>query len=231
MSHTNANLYDRINFVPDWYTQQVRRRRGVERQVVLMVVLLAGMLALWAVTKQQRDGLRLQATALQGQLDAARGQLTEVSKLQQVEQLLSRQLRVYDQIARPIGFHQINSALAALTPEPVFLKDLEAKVATVRETINVPGQTDSSGRPVTRVESHERVNIIVRGTAPSNVEIANYVGRLAGSSLFRDVKMMHSRQVTMDDAITRQFEIHMQVPLDRDYRVELADQEVAHAGE
>jgi Tfp pilus assembly protein PilN len=226
-----TELYDRINFLPQWYADQQRRRRMIERQAALGVLLVAGMVALWVLTDRQRDDLRLHRDSLATQVLAAETQLTEVAKLQKAEQALSTQLRVFDQLARPITFHQVGSALGTLTPESVFLSRLEAKTSTIQQRVAIHPAPDEVGAPTSKIINKEVILITLRGSAPSNVEIANYVGRLAGSNLFRNVKMMNSRQVIVEDAVTRQFEIQMQIPLDREYRVEAGVQEVAHAGE
>lgn len=226
-----AGTYEDINFLPQWYLRQQSRRRSVERQAILLVLLVAGLVALWSITHNQHSALRMHQEALQAQVIATQGQLTEVSKLQTARNELSRQLRIYRELARPIAFHQINSTLAALTPETVYLDKLSITTAMVQRKLAIkseptPGRT---GKPEPVIERTPVVAIMVTGTAPSDVEIANYVGRLAGSNLFREVKMVRSRKGEVNDAVTREFEIHMQVPLDRDYRVERINEGVARA--
>jgi hypothetical protein len=65
------------------------------------------------------------------------------------------------------------------------------------------------------------------GLAPSDVEVADFVGRLSDSPLFTSVKMGYSRAAQAGKLRARQFSIDLEVPLDREYRP--AGKEVADA--
>lgn len=83
--------------------------------------------------------------------------------------------------------------------------------------------------------SDEALLIEFSGLAPNDVEVANLVGALSDNPAFSGVKMLYSRSVTTRGVIGREFRMEMQVPLDRDYRLDgdgrkAKTQEVAHAG-
>lgn len=223
-------IYEQINFLPHWYVERIDQRRWAERRIMIVLVLIAICGSVWIVTHSQRLELDRQLSALQSQVIAAEGKLTEVTKLQKAERELERSLRIYRQLARPICFHDVNATLGALTPENVFLNDLNARVTKIEQRIPVPGEKDRFGKPRVRMEHSEILLIELRGVAPSNLQIANYVGQLAGSNLFRDVKMIKSREEEQRGVSVRQFEIQMQVPLDRAYRLDASKDEVANAG-
>jgi len=222
-----AILHHDVNFVPEWYVAQRQRRASLRRQAMLMIVMLAGMGVLFGLTRQKVVGLKQYHQSLTAQLNAAEFQLTEVAKLQQARASLSDQMKIYREIARPLTHGQMISTLAALTPESVFLSGVngETRIEERRRVIPAGGE---NGRDKTVIDRVETIFVDLEGVAPSNVEIANYIGRLAGSNLFRNVKMEFSRSGEIDDALTREFRISMEVPLDRPY-IFNAPQEVADA--
>jgi len=226
---TVRGLYDEINFLPEWYVRAGRRRVQRDRMITLAVTMAIVMATVIALTRNQRQQLELYHDALQQQITAAEGQLTEVSKLQNARAELLRQVKVYRQLARSIDVRNINAAITALTPDAVCLTRLNMESETRQRRRPDPEKSRAEDRTVYVNEKYEVYDIRLQGVAPSDVEIANYVGKLAASGLFRNVQMAHSRQGRIGNALTRRFLIHMTVPLDRKYRMIADAQEVADA--
>jgi len=222
-----AAVYQHINFVPDWYVAQRQRRASVRRQTMLIAIMLVGMGTLFGLTRQKVVDLQHYHQTLDTQLNAAEFQLTEVAKLQHARAALSEQLKIYHEIARPLTYGQVIATIAALTPEPVFLVGIAGETKKTEKRRVIPGGGEN-GRDKTVVDTTETVEVKLEGVAPSNVEIANYIGRLAGSNLFRNVKMEYSRAGQVGKALTREFRVTMEVPLDRPYIFETPE-EVADA--
>ncbi len=218
--------YDQVNFLPDWYVQHERRRIQSHRLITVLAMLMLVAATLVGLTYKQRNQLQNYHAALQQQIAAAEGQLTEVSKLQNARTELVRQVKTYRRLARPLNVSQVNEAITALAPESVYLTQLRLGTANRQKRVAVPGQVDANGKPVYVDESYGLYQIVIQGVAPSDVQIANFVGQLAGSGLFRDVQMAHSRAGKIDNAITREFRIHMNVPLDRKYEFVAVAEEV-----
>ena len=224
---SSTAIYQQINFVPDWYVQKRQRRASLKRQGMLIVLMVVGMAGLWAIGHQRVSGLSEYRNSLQAQLNAAEFQMTEVAKLQSAKATLTEQIRIYREIARPITFGQMVATIGALTPEPVFLVTVKAKTEESTRRRVIPGGGEN-GRDKTVVDKFQTIHVELEGVAPSNVEIANYIGQLAGNGLFRNVKMEFSREGEIENALTREFRISMEVPLDRPYIFE-ATEEVADA--
>ena len=225
---------DEINFLPDWYRQTQQRRASIRRQIVLVAVMIAGMACLWVLDNHRRIELRDYLASLNGQIATAKGQITEVMKLQTDKQKLTRQVRIYRQIARPINYSQITGTLAAYTPAEVSLVELYAHTEVIEETRTstaapaAPANATQGKKASTVTITYPVVVIEAEGSAPSNVDIANFVGRLAGSGLFRNVKMINSREGEVDKIVMRQFKVSMEVPLNVLYKTP-GGEEVAHA--
>lgn len=221
----NTNTAD-INFLPHWYREQRMNSVRRKRQFMLVVLMLVGMGVLWMLMHEQYSQLRMYNDALQQQTAAANNQLLEVNKLQTAKADLARQVRLYNKLARPVGYSQIiNNELVGLTPDSIFLSQLRMQTVTQTRTRAVRDPSMPAGaKPKTVTETYPVITIEIDGYAPSDVGIANYIGKLAGCNLFHNVKMVFSREAKVQGAITRQFQLSMEVLLDRDYRMESAEE-------
>lgn len=222
-----VNPNDQINFLPEWYIQAQRQRAARRRQIVLIAMMMAGMACLWMLTNRRSHAMEDYLASLKSQITAANGQITEVGKLQEERKRLSRQVRIYRQIAQPITYSQITGTLAEHTPAAISLSELFAHTEIVEEARGSE-TPHTKGRAKPRTVRYPVVVVEAQGSAPSNVDIANFVGRLAGSGLFRNVQMINSREGEVGKLSVRRFKVTMQVPLNVVYRQPVAE-EVAHA--
>jgi Tfp pilus assembly protein PilN len=224
----NEALYGQINFLPDWYLKQRRARVGRQRQILLAGVVLFGVVLLYNGMRQQHGDLEHYRQALQQQIVATQGQLSEVAKLQTARAELNEQLRIYEKLARPVNLTQVINTIGHNTPEGVALTELRSEFdKRANRRIVTPGDPTTGRKPVVAIDQVPFYKIVLEGNAPSNVEIANYVGSLAQTGLFRNVKMIYAREGRIDNAITREFRIAMEVSLDRDYQT-VPLEELAH---
>lgn len=214
-----GKLYENVNFVPSWYLERRHRRAVAQRMSLLLVALVAVMVMLVVGTWRNGQELRRYHAALTEQIQASQHQESELNKLRCERQALSAQVALNRKLALPIGMSPIVATLAAMTPDSIMLTEVQAMIKTESRTrVITPADQSPNGRAVTRAEPYKIVVIELDGVAPTDVEIANYVGRLAAANLFRNVKMLYSRVGQLDQAVTRQFKLTLEVPLDRTYR-------------
>lgn len=221
-----GNLYNDIDFLPPTYRQAIEARWTVRRAAGLGAILLAALGGLAWQTVRTREELRTLHANVQQQLANAHKQATDFATLQQEQSDLQKQLSIHRQLKLPINYSQITGTLASLMPLEITLCTLDLKNETVTITQDAP-PSSGDANPIKR-ERHF-VSIDLQGLAPTDVTVANFIGQLAGSKVFRNVKMLYSRQGrTEATALGREFCIHMEVPLDCQY-LPAKDQEVADA--
>lgn len=225
---------DRINFLPDWYVQADRRRRASRRQIFLAAIMIAGMVLLHSNQAYHVNELSTYYGTLRHQIDTTQEQVTEMVKLQRARDQLGKQYSIYQELAQPVSISQIVGTLAHLVPQTICLHELRATVDRVRVENPISDEAQTKGksrRAALKEQSVVRTRPVValrlKGSAPSNVDIANLVGKLASSNLFRNVKMIHSEQGRIGNAITRDFQLMMEVRLDCNY-LNRTVEEVAH---
>lgn len=201
-----------INFLPDWYArrQSVQRRR--QRVVALGGVMAIVMAWSWVGMRVTAGQVDAHLTRLEQRALAADAQAQRLAALEADREALAEEVDRHRRVARAIDIHHVNAAVGDLTPPAIFLHGLSIDdVARKRDVVGPDGEV--------RQEVDRSLRVEIEGAAPTNVEIANYVGRLSATPLFENVKMIHARQGEIGEASTRRFRITMEVPLDRRYRV------------
>lgn len=219
-------LYTEINFVPDWYVSARRRRRNFGRQTAVLTALVLVLSVFVIQNWRERDALALYHGSLVERLQSTQGQITEVGKLLRARAELSRQLKIHRKLHQPVSYSQITGTLAHLMPQSVTLRSLEVRTEQVTVTAKAaaPAKGRNGARPAT--QTYPVVTVEIEGIAPSDGEVANFIGALSSAGLFDNVKMIYARQGTHQNLIVRQFRIRLEVPLDREYQprhTEVAD--------
>ncbi|QNN24599.1 hypothetical protein HED60_20765 [Planctomycetales bacterium ZRK34] len=230
MSMLNSRLYDDVNFLPSWYVQARSRKRSLKRSSVMAVLVLTGMAVLLAQTWHTRSELREYAAGLDAKLKSTKMQVTETTRLRHQRAVLVKQLAVHRQLHKPINYSEVTGTLGSLLPPTVSLVDVS--LSTDRETITraVATGNKTGPRQKTVTDSTWVINVDLEGVAPSDKDIANFIGALASSRVFQNVKMIYSKKGTRGRLITREFRLRMQVPLNCEYlNLNQPQQEVAGA--
>lgn len=227
---TFVNVYSDVNFLPDWYADAQRHARARKGLMVLAGLVVVGMIYGLGMVHHHVKDLRTYHAALQERAHATESTVTELAKLQADRESLSRQVELHRKLQLPINYSQVAGTLARLTPEQVALISLsiETKHVTRKVDRTKVAEAREVGAPKPKPVIDSYIELSLVGMATTDVIIANYVGALATSGLFDEVKMVRSRMSGDGPANTREFEIDMRVPLDRQYRSHAAE-EVADA--
>lgn len=201
-----------IDFLPERIRQQRARRRRLIRQAYL-VVGCAAILATLAWVRGDRVGeARAELSGLQTRKANFERQLEVRSELEQQMADLLIKKRIDDQLGSRANVLDILAELDRLMPGSMSLTDLRL------ETVELPAgdahrrQTNDSrsaraARTTSRRESKiKRMRLVLTGLAPTDVDVANFIGQLSASGLFEDVNMGYSRNATFDNRIAREFQ-------------------------
>jgi hypothetical protein len=203
----------RINLLPDSYVADARRRRATRSLIAGAVVVLI-VCAMWgSFAYTQINALSRRMSAAQDRLafeqDRARALEADRATGNQLRALLAHRA----QLEAPIPAPGVLALLTQLLPESVAVTKLSMDLppADLTDRGTPPGRNDAVAPPPppgppasTRVE--------MEGIALSDVELAKVVGTLASHKAFTNVKLVRSRQVTMN-ALTRfAFQITLEVP-------------------
>jgi len=200
-----------IEFLPQWYSQFLRRRRTVFFQTWMTIGVAMG-LGLWMflAERNQRNA--------EGVLEALAGQIQQTStQLQQMERLemLRRQLRQQAEVLTKLGIHveagRLISTLADATPPSVSLLLLNI------DTDEIPVQLSAAERAGlkdgTRPPIDRRLRVRVQGVAPTDLELAAFLTELNHAPFLERPALSYVKERKESGHVLREFEVTFSINL------------------
>src|SRR4051794_5506436 len=198
-----------LEFLPPWYPKLRRRRRMVVIQAWLTLV-TGGALGLWFTLAQHNVHAR------ESQLASLDRDLSQThSELRQLDELLDmkHQLQVQEEVMSKIGMHvevtRMLAELDRLMPREMSL--LELKLETAEE----PRKIDSLAAVAAMKDQpmDRRLQVHLWGVAPSDLDLANFYGKLGDVPFFSRVAILESTDFADEGHLMRKFEITFSMDL------------------
>lgn len=200
----------RVNLLPRWYIEREAQRRSMRIRLGLMLCLGAVMFG-WTLDRQvhlaqlraRRDDLTKQAQALRdvsGDLARQEGRAARLKHLQQA----------VDELGNTVPMSAVIQQI---------MNNMTAGMAMSRITIDVRPEPLPGSAPVGAGQEPPRyrdvAHITVVGIAPTDVQIAQLIGKLSENPLFSDLSLNYTRTESLRDYAVRRFELLMHIDLDR----------------
>lgn len=211
-----------INFLPERFITERKRRQRVAREVALIAVIIA-LMVVWYVSSRS-DLQEIERFAIQRELQAqaVRQQVSEMAKLREQQRELTHQVRIQRELAQPLKVSEVIGTIGHLTPESVVMTQLGIEKV-------VPNPPKPSARSLRGSANRDKqaaapkpkpayLQIRIEGFAPDDSHIAEFVGGLSRHALFTNVKMLSSQTKRLDDVLAREFRLEVRILLDRQYR-------------
>jgi len=206
---------NRINFLPSTYVQQQARQNWVFKEAIWIGMTLVLIVGWFLTARGGLSELREYKASLSDAAEAAKGRKAEVMKLRSEQQAMLDKQKLQRKLVEPIRNSSLLSTISQLMPASIVLRDLD--LSGNRPTPSTRSSNDANPE-APRAEKErppEPVRIAMTGTAASDSEVANFVGKLSGNPVFSNVKMVFSRAAAGDSGTDREFRIELEVPLDR----------------
>jgi Tfp pilus assembly protein PilN len=200
-----------IDFLPERIKDQRRRRRRLICQGYLMALCVAGLGVMAYVFQVRVDKAR-------GELEMLRSRSRAMDSQIALRDQLSRQLaelmikgRIEEQLGRRVGTLDVLGELQKVMPESLTLTSMTMETVAVQVAADQAEKRNASNQPVTRAgaskeKTVKRVRLVLTGMAPTDVDVANFIGQLAGSKLFEDVSMGYAKNVKFRNRQAREFQ-------------------------
>lgn len=212
-----------INFLPQSFYRQRKRKARVWIEGLVVVIAAALLVVAHVAAENSLDSLREYAAQTEAEGTEAQQQFKELAALQSEYRELSGQLRVYHQVLPPVGFTHVLAAISQLAPESIAFTDMRleckrptpAPIVVIDETKTKKSSKSKAPPPAKPIDP---MVIELTGLSPDDERIADFVGQLAESPLFRRVKLEFSRPTEQGGVLARRFRVTMEVPFDRAYR-------------
>jgi Tfp pilus assembly protein PilN len=201
-----------IDFLPERLKVRRALRGRIFRQVNLLL-LAAGTFAAWIYFSDRRVSQASAELALLKDRSANVQRLVlQRAELQgQLGGLLSKD-RISGRLGTRAGPLDVLGELERLTPEGVFLTSITlegAKWTPSGDSSRDRGGATPPGAP--SKESVNRLQVILTGIAPRDVDVANFIGQITASPLFEDVNMSYTRGQVIQGRRAREFQVSCNV--------------------
>ena len=198
-----------INFVPSDYTQKRDSTRANLIYLFLFVAVMAGIGATFSIIRMRQKKINAELVAVDTKLSEA----TEKFKLiEQLQATGAEMMKTATMTAELFETAPKSAILACLTnnlPNGVSFVDLKLFQKTAKTQ---PSQASTQYEQASGQDSGSREKMIetfieIKGIAPSDIEVGDYIARLGRSIMLESTELVESRQVQVNEANCREFKI------------------------
>jgi Tfp pilus assembly protein PilN len=200
-----------LDFLPDRIRRERQRRRRLVRQAYLLILCVGGLALLGYLRQGTVSEAQAQLQQIQDRSSSLRQQLALRDELEKQQAELMIMERVEGQLGSRVSALDVLAELERLMPETMSLTSLDLDTMELRPHagMNRGGRVsgshavDASASPA---RSTRRLRMVLTGVAPSDVDVANFIGQLSASPVFEDVNMGYSRSMVYRDHLAREFQ-------------------------
>jgi Tfp pilus assembly protein PilN len=202
---------NQIDFLPERIKDQRRRRRRLIHQGYLMALCIAGLGVMTYVFQLRVDKARGDLEMLRSRSQVMDSQMALRDQLNQQLAELMIKSRIEEQLGRRVGTLDVLGELQRVMPESLTLTSMTMETVAVQVAADPAEKLNTSNQPVSRggaakEKTVKRVRLVLTGMAPTDVDVANFIGQLAGNKLFEDVSMGYAKNVKFRNRVAREFQ-------------------------
>ena len=199
-----------IDFLPDRIRARRARRHRLVMHGYLLAVCLVGLAVLGYVFQTQIQSARAELSLLQSRGDDMQRQLDLRASLEEQLADLMIKRQIEECLGRRIGTLDVLGEIQRVMPESMALTKLTMETVEVELSAAPHGRDERTvrvarGRPKGE-KIVKRVRVVLTGLAPTDVDVANFIGQLASSRVFEDVNMGYAKNVNFRSRSAREFQ-------------------------
>jgi len=198
-----------LDFLPERIRNQRSRRNRLVRQAYLLALCAAALVTLGYIRQGQVAAARADVALLEecrssllqqtARREVLADQLQELALKKQVEEHLGS--RITAQLVLAELHHQMPPSTCLTRLE---LETMEIQVGR-KSAANVSVRATVAPTGDRKPETVKRMRLTLVGMAPSDVEVANFIGQMSASPLFEDVTMGYTKNVAYKGRTAREF--------------------------
>jgi len=200
---------DSIDFLPERVKTQRERRRRLAAQAYALAACVAIMVVVAYFRQGQIRSARAALVAVQQQAADVRGQINKLGELERQQAELMVMERIETELGSRVGVLDVLGELQFVMPESITLTSLTLETMEV-STAAAPSRTSRSRRATKAQDvgatTVNRIQAVITGVSPTDVDVANFIGQLSASPLFEDVNMGYARTVEYRGRQAREFQ-------------------------
>ncbi len=203
-----------VDFLPECIRQQRARHKQIVRQSYLLVACVLAM-GLLAYVRQGRVAVaRAEVSTLTERAQNLKRQIAMIPPLERQMAHLMIKKQINEELGSRTDCTAVLAELCRLMPGNMALLSMELKTVDVRVQAVRPAKQSSrtaaaaapgrSSKPADEII--RRVRLDLTGVAPTDVDVANFIGQLSASCLFEQVQMGYSKTKAFRGRSSREFQ-------------------------
>lgn len=200
-----------LEFLPDWYPR-VRRKRAIvlaQSWATVGVIVIAGLVVLAKHRSVQTAQGHLSETVVA--MDQTRTDLRKLDDLLKLE----AQSRQRDAVLVKLGVHvestRLLDKIEEMMPNEMAIIDMELAVEEAKPNAGAPARAaEASAKDVL---PDRRLKVRLKGVAPTDVDLANFLARLSGVTFFENVAMTYAKDRSEGGHVMREYEVTFAINL------------------
>jgi len=201
-----------LNFLPDDY---VKRRKARRANVICALVAASGLLIVGAtvgVTLIRAVGMAAARAAIDRQYEKASLKIKDLERLEEHKAGLLHKADLSAALLERVPRSHILGRLTNLLPEETSLTSLSMEPQEMRVETPTPAPETKpkkgKGKKKAPVPTETRFRFRLDGLAQTDVQVAEYIGRLASDPLFDSVDLQFSENFPYQEGVTmRRFQL------------------------
>lgn len=200
-----------IEFLPSWYSQTRRRKRIVAIEGWIMFFLIIS-LGAWLIFTEQRISARESALgALQSQVEKTHTEKQILSQKIALRQELQEKEALIASLGYPVEMTRLIQTLDSVMPKEMTILDFNCSTKEqIRPVTSVAGIKPGAER---EKQIERRLEVELLGVAPSDVDLANFVGALTKRAYFEQVNVAYVKDRDDSGHKMREFKVSFSMGL------------------
>ncbi|MCK4602065.1 MAG: PilN domain-containing protein [Phycisphaerae bacterium] len=203
---------NRIDFLPEHIRAHRARNRRLVRQGYFLAACVLVLATVGYFGHRRVGRAQAELTALSKRDVNFESQMKLREQLEQQEAELLTKKRIDDQMGSSVSALLILAEVSRLQPQGLALTSLKVEAKEVRIPIKLASRQHGSSRAVNaggrrqKEKVVKRVRLSITGLAPTDVDIADFIGQLSASPMFEQVNMGYARSTTFRGRSAREFQ-------------------------
>lgn len=215
-------MADNMSFLPEDYLQKRVARRTNVICISLFAVVMTTVVAAFLVTDRQRSEIKAQQAEVTKQYEEAAKRLDQLEQLQAKKEQMLRKAKVASVLVERAPRARLLAELINNMPVTLTLSEFDLKTETVREVrprtamerekakAKKTKLAEKNPEPVIEAR-HEITTVKMVGSAPTDVEIAQYIESLNSHPLFKEVNLQYTQATAVNDVEMRKFSVELKL--------------------
>jgi Tfp pilus assembly protein PilN len=212
-----------INFVPDDYIQNNESRRTNLFCVVMLMIVMIGLMSSFGIIKMRQKACATQEGLVNDKMGRMQEAIQQFEQLQTKRKEMMKTALMTAELLEPVPRSIVLASLTNELPSGTSLMEVKFNQkeipksksdqksnyqAAKKASDNAKGGKDASETAKVSIEKESETQIDIGGIAPSDLQVAAYIERLGGSSLFEGVALVESKEYKTPEAILlREFKL------------------------